>query len=296
MLPLKLSPRNLLNLVLLLVVVALILVVVYKPGKEEEENRKLSTLDKAAITEIIIERTGNPKIQLGKTNNQWHMYTPYIVRANNIKIESLLDLVEYQYHGRYEMAELDPKEYGLDKPRTTITFNGEYKFEFGTTEPINKYRYIRYQDTLYLTDDYYYHRVLGKSTSFLDHALLDKEIKINKIEIPGLTLSMDNDRWNANPRPKKFSHDQANELIDHWKHSHGIEILDYPPARGTGQVRIYTENKPAPLRFDIFNINDEFYLGRADLKIAYKLAKEKRRDLLTLPPPIETPANPSVTK
>lgn len=292
----KLSPRNLLNIVLLIVVVALVLVVFYKPGKEEEKSRELTTLDKAAITEITIERTGNPTIRFGKIKDQWHMFAPYNLRANKIKIESLLDLLGYEYKARYDMTKLDPKQYGLDKPRTTITFNTTHKFEFGTIEPINKYRYIRHQDGLYLTDDYYYYRVLGTATSFLDHALLDKDINITGIEIPGLSLTLNDGKWQASPKPEKFSSDQANELIEHWKYSHAIEMLDYPPARGTGQVRIYVDNKNTPLRFDIFNFNDEFYLGRADLKIAYKLAREKRRDLLQLPPPIDTPSAKPATK
>ena len=89
----KLSSRNLLNLVLFIVVITLVLVVVYKPGKEDEETRQLTTLDKNLVTEITIERTGNKKIQFKKVGNQWNMVTPYNLKANSIKLESLLDLV-----------------------------------------------------------------------------------------------------------------------------------------------------------------------------------------------------------
>ena len=290
------SRRNLINLVLLIAVVALILVVIYKPGKEDDSNKKIVTVDKANITQIKIERTGNQDITFALQEGHWHMLTPYNLKANKIKVESLLDLLGYTYHARYAMADLDAKQYGLDIPRTKITFNNEYKFEFGTTEPLNKYRYIRYQQALYLTDDYYHHRTLGAPTTFLDHALLDDKSNITKIELPNLTLTLQDAKWEAKPKPEKFSNDQANELIDHWKHSHAIEMLAYPPVKGTGQIRIYldnsaTDNTQGPIRFDIFTINDEFYLGRKDLNIAYKLAKEQRRDLLQLPPIIETPAS-----
>ncbi len=286
----NLSSRNLLNLVLVGIVVALVLVVVYEPGKEDESSRLISTLDIAKVTEISIERIGNPSINLSLIDNQWQMQTPYAMKANKIKVESLLDLLAYNYHARYDMAELDAKQYGLDIPRTTITFNKEHKFEFGTTEPLKKHRYIRYQNTLYLADDFYYYRILGAATTFLDHALLDEKQKITKIELPGLTLSLKDAMWEANPKPEKYSNDQANELIEHWKLSHAIEMLAYPPAKGTGQVRIYLDNNKEPVRFDIFSLNDEFYLGRKDLNIAYKLANEQRRYLLQLPPAIDTPS------
>lgn len=287
---LKLSKRNLINLTLALIVIALVLVVIYKPGKEQTST-KIIQIDTSTITSIKIERVGTQAISFLLEDNDWQMLVPFSMKTNKIKVESLLDLLEYNYHARYDIADLDIKKYGLDTPRTTITFNEEHKFEFGSTEPINKYRYIRYRDTLYLTDDFYYHRILGAATSFLDHALIDKKYKITKIELPGLTLTLKDAKWEVKPKPKKYSNDQANELVDHWKLSHAIEINSYPPVKGTGQVRVYLEGIKAPIHFDIFTFNDEFYLGRKDLNITYKLANEKRRDLLQLPPPIAADAS-----
>ncbi|MGD8927052.1 MAG: DUF4340 domain-containing protein [Thioalkalispiraceae bacterium] len=282
------SSRNLLNLILMIIVIGLVLVVIYKPGKEDKVKR-ITSLDKNNVTDISIKRTGKKSIRLVKKDNVWRMLEPYKLKANKIKVESLLDLLNYKYHTRYAMEGLDAKKFGLDIPRTTLTYNKTEKFEFGTTEPINRYRYIRYNNTLYLTDDYFYYRILGKATDFLDHALIEDNKKIKKIELPGLTLTLKDAKWEASPRPEKYNNDRANELIEHWQLTHGIEIVDYPPAKGTGQVRVYLNNDK-PIHFDIFTINDEFYLGRKDLGIAYKLAKEKRRDLLQLPPPIETQA------
>ena len=282
---LKLSKRNLINLVLAVVVITLVLVVIYKPGKEETST-KIIQIDTSPVTSIKIERVGTQATSFLLEDKDWHMVEPYAMKANKIKVESLLDLLQYNYHARYDIADLDVKKYGLDIPRTTITFNEEHKFEFGSTEPLNKYRYIRYKDTLYLTDDFYYHRILGAATSFLDHALIDKKHKITKIELPGLTLTLKDAKWEAKPKPKQYSNDQANELVDHWMLSHAIEINSYPPVRGTGQVRVHVEGRKTPIHFDIFTFNDEFFLGRKDLNITYKLAAEKRRDLLQLPPAI----------
>jgi len=279
------SPRNLLNLVLALIVITLIVIVVYKPGKEET-NTRIIQIDTNSVTSIKIERVGTQAISFLLEDKDWQMLVPFAMKANKIKVESLLDILEYNYHARYDMVGLDAKQYGLDTPRTTITFNEEHKLEFGITEPLNKYRYIRYQDTLYLTDDFYYHRILSSATSFLDHALINKKYKITKIELPSLTLTLKDTKWEARPKPKKYSNDQANELIDHWTLSHAIEIHSYPPARGTGQVRVHVAGRKEPIQFDVFTFNDEFFLGRKDLNITYKLAAEKRRDLLQLPPPI----------
>jgi hypothetical protein len=287
------SSRNLLNLFLLIIVITLVLIVIFKPGKDEEI-RQITSLEKDLVTEIKIERTGKQPIHFELKDNEWYMLEPYQLEANKIKVESLLDLLDYKYHTRYDMVELDAKKFGLDKPRATLTFNKLDKFEFGTTETLNNYRYIRYQDMLYLTNDYFYHRILGNPTTFLDHALIDNDKKITKLALPGLTLTLNNGKWEATPEPENYNNDRANELIDHWRHTHGIEIVTYPPAKGTGQIKIFFDDN-SQIGFDIFTLNDEFYLGRKDLNIAYKLAREKRRDLLRLPPAIEAAADTTPT-
>ena len=131
---LKLSKRNLINLVLAVVVITLVLVVIYKPGKEET-NTKIIKIDTSPVTSIKIERVGTQATSFLLEDKDWHMVEPYAMKANKIKVESLLDLLQYNYHARYDIADLDVKKYGLDIPRTTITFNKEHKFEFGSTEP-----------------------------------------------------------------------------------------------------------------------------------------------------------------
>jgi len=284
------SKRALLNLTLLCVVIALALVVFYKPGKDKPANTKLTDFENSDIQLIQLDRTGNPTIKFKRVDKTWHMTEPYTLKANSITVEALLDLLAYNHHGQYDMAELDPKTYGLDLPRASITFNEKYKFDFGTTETLNKYRYIRYNNKLNLTDDYYYHRILGAATSFLDHALLPENSQIENLIIPGLKLTQQDGTWQANPSPSKFSNDRANELAENWQHAHGNEITQYDPAKekASAKVIIQLKGNDAAITYDILTIDNEFYLGRADLKIKYKLAKEKRRDLLQLPAALNT--------
>lgn len=280
--------RSRLNLLLVLIVIVLAIVVIYKPGKEKPTNTRLSEVDKATITHIQLSRTGQKTIRFEKHGKDWFMTEPYALKANTINVEALLDLLAYNHHGQYDINKLDLATYGLDKPRASIVFNNNLKFEFGGTESLNRYRYILFNHTLNLTDDYYYHRLLGTPVSFLDHALLPTRAKITSLSIPGLTLTQDKGHWTITPAVDKFSNDRANELVDNWQHAHGNEITEYDHSKHQkqGQVRIGLQDQDSPLVFDILTINNTFYLARPDLNIKYQMATEKRRDLLQLPVPL----------
>jgi len=206
--------------------------------------------------------------------------------TTQINVESLLDLLEYHYHAVYDQDKIELKKYDLDKPHATIIYNKEHRFDFGTTEALNKYRYIGHQNKMYVADDYFHHRIFGPATSFLAHALLPEGANIEGIKFPNLTLKLDDGSWRATPEPEKYSNDQANELIDKWHHAHAASVAKYKAGTAIGTISISLKNTHKPLIFELLKNDGTYYLARPDLKIMYKLTKEQRRDLLQLPPPI----------
>lgn len=84
------SKRNLLNLILLGIVAVLVLVVVYEPGVEKKTQPPLTSIVKATINKVTIERTGQPSVTLEKQGDDWVMQTPFQILANKIKVETLL--------------------------------------------------------------------------------------------------------------------------------------------------------------------------------------------------------------
>jgi hypothetical protein len=283
------SKRNLLNLILLGIVAVLVLVVVYEPGVEKKTKTPLATIDKSTINKITIERTGQEQVTLEKQDGNWVMQAPFHIRANKIKTESLLALVELETFAHYPLKDLDVKNYGLDIPRASITFNDKERFDFGGTEPLNKRRYVRYRDTLYVMNDYFYYQLMSPITVFVDHKLLPESDNITKLVLPALTLTLHDGTWQLQPKTDGQSNEQANELIENWKLSHAMQISDYDGKSAQQSAEVYLDNKDTPITFHILLDKEHFYLARPDLGLQYEIARDKVNELLKLPSKIDIP-------
>jgi len=291
------SPRNLVNLLLLVVIVILVLFVKYEPGVEEKPKKIISPLDKKTFNKINIKRLATKDVVLIKKDDRWFMQAPYQLPANSFKVEGLLDLPGTNYEASYPMKDLDVKKYGLDKPRATITFNDSDSFEFGTTESLKHRRYLRYKDTLYVTNDIFYHRLSLNETDYLDHALLPDIKTINKVVLPRFTMTLTDGKWDISPAPKSWSNDQANELIENWKFSQAIQISPYENSTSKQKIEIYADGADKPITFHIIKTEKDFYLARPDIGLKYELSNDKEKDLLELPPKVDAtlPNNEATT-
>lgn len=282
-----LSTKTILNIVLLVIVVILIVVLKYKPGQEPLDAHRITKIDPNTIEHIRLERIGADPIEFARQDKQWVMIAPYKIGAIQINVESLLDLLQYNFIEKYSTANLELKKYDLDIPRAVIIYNRQHRFEFGKTESLNKLRYLKFNDNMFLTEDYFHHRILGAATSFIHTRLIAKDQVIEQIKLPGMDLKYDNGNWQLTPQSMKALNDQLNHLADNWKHAHAIGITTYQDIVTQGQVELIFKGDPQPLVLQIVNQDKKFYLARTDYKIMYRLANEKRRYLLQLPPPID---------
>jgi len=284
------SKRNLLNLILLGIVAVLVLVVVYEPGVEKKTQPPLTSIVKATINKVTIERTGQPSVTLEKQGDDWVMQTPFQILANKIKVETLLALVEQESFAQYPLKDLDVKSYGLDIPRASIIFNDKERFDFGGTEPLNKRRYIRYNDNLHVINDYFYYQLMSPVTVFVDHKLLPQNDNITKLVLPGLSITLKDGTWQLEPKTDGQSNEQANELIENWKLTHAMQISDYDGKSAKQSAEVYLDNKDTPITFHILIDNEHFFLARPDLGLKYEIARDKVNELLKLPSKIDIPA------
>jgi hypothetical protein len=281
------SPRNRLNLLLLAVIGILVLFVIYEPGVEKQPEKILGSLDKNSIRKISIKRLATKDVVLVKKDNQWVMQAPYSLPANDFKVESLLDLPGSNYEASYVLEGLDLKKYGLDKPRASITFNDKLTYEFGGTESLKNRRYIRNNNTLYLANDVFYHRLSLNETDYLDHSLLPGNHTIDKLVLPSFSMQLEDGKWKITPAPQDYSNDQANELIESWKLSQAITISPLEKKPGTQKIEIYTDANSQPVIFHVVKTDDALFLLRPDIGLQFELGIDKAKELLELPPKVE---------
>lgn len=285
------SRRNWLNLGLLILVAVLVLVVVYEPGKEKPQTVTLTELEPGDIEHIRIQRRQAPDIELVRQDGQWHMQLPYEMPANDFKVDELLRLAEATSHARRDLATLDKGKFGLDTIEASITFNRGAPLQFGGTEPLNHRRYVAYRGTLHLITDTFYYQLGRAATDFLDKALVPGEHNITALYLPELQLQLSDTGWQLQPAAEPVSNDRINELVENWQHAQALNIEPWEAdtEKTQGAIRIERGELPA-LEYIILSREPEFRLARSDKGLQYQLPADRYRDLMQLPPKVDTPA------
>lgn len=276
------SSRNLLNLVLLIVIIALIAIVIYEPGiSPEPVNPRLTSLKQEDIIHIYIKRDTDEDVELEKINGTWQMRKPYPVLAHDFRVETILRLSEAESHSQHDLAKLDKKKFGLDKPKAIVTFNKHQQILFGDNEPLRQQRYVQTDSTLHTITDNFYYQVASRVSTFIDHGLLAKDSAITKLELPDYNVELIEGKWQVSPQPENFTADTITDLVNQWRNIQAIEI-DKAGKTPAGQViTIHMKDKPA-ISFSIVKNEAGIALVRSDIGLAYNISEDNFKKLTSL--------------
>jgi hypothetical protein len=278
------NKRNLLNLFLFVLILVLVVFVVFQPGKQKATTPPSLTNIKAADVRYITLKRSDEKnaIELIKKENVWFMLKPYQQSANAFRIESLLKLLSAVSFSQNILTDLNPAEFGLDKPLVTITFNKNTSIEFGHNNSLNNHRYVKIGSVLHLIADTFYYQLAANSESFINHKVLPENSQITELTLPSLALTRINGNWQASPKADKFSADAVNQLIDEWQLSQAYDIkMVKISAADIPDIKIkLADNKI--FRFKTDQNKDSFNLTNIDSGVRYILSADRRDKLLKL--------------
>lgn len=140
-----------LNLILLLVAVLLGLLVWYA---RSPQTIALTALDPAGIQRIEISGLKGRHIQLRRVEGLWLTHGE---NARQERVAQLLGICRTPSLERFA-ATGDLRPYGLDPPPIRLRLDGE-TLDFGTTDPLHGWRYVRYRQRIHLIADGFYHHL-----------------------------------------------------------------------------------------------------------------------------------------
>lgn len=282
--------RLLLNLALAALVAALALVVWLKPAsKKPASTGTLTALKAAAITHIRIVRGKEPPVELVKNPQGWQLTAPLALRADQYLVKSLLDDIGEATHGEFTARDAELSKYGLAPPHLKLWLN-DTELEFGDTEPLNDYRYVKLGDRIKLASDLLYYRADHAPLWWADKRLLPENAHIAAIQLPNATLTLKHGKWQLVPANPAVSADAIQSLVNAWSMASAISVAPLGKAASEGEVAIALQGGNAPLRFAILKNPDFLVLARPDLGLQYELDREQRDSLLSLKTaPAKTP-------
>ena len=278
------SKRNLLNLGLLALIGVLVALALYEPGIEKPEQLvTLVQLDKEAISRITIQRDGQQDVALAKGDKgPWRMEQPVHHAADSYRIDSLLRIATIKSLSSFAAAEDKLTAYQLDKPRVTLTLNDDITIAFGGSTPLDQRRYVLLNGRVHLITDTLYYHLIGSFPTFLRKQLLDEGSGIDALNVPGLEVKWQENRWQLTPEPEGFSADQVSQLVDHWKLASALEIRPYDNQPGE-RVSIRLAGTERPLELLLTARQPDLILARPELGVQYHLDASAAERLLQLP-------------
>ena len=282
------TSRSLLNLGLVALVVALLLVAYFRPGlKPEPEAQPISTqLNPTAATTIEVERQNRAPLVFSRTQGQWYLATTAgQLPAADFQVRALLRLPEATSLRSYPAASLEPAALGLDPPRASVRID-TLTIHFGTTDALERKRYVRIDDAVHLIDDHYQHLINAEWANFVSPRLLVNRGSITRLELPEMTLAYDDDRhWLVDPEQATASADALQGLIDRWQTASALYVQGYNDSESAEYVTLYTDTGEEPLRLQVVSRAPDLILARREWGIQYHLASAMQDNLFTLSEP-----------
>ncbi len=289
--------RTLLNLALIVVAAALGLLVYLRPGHQPPPPKPLlTTLPVKDVTRIRIARPGHETIELQRRHETWRITAPIRARADVMRVEGIEDAASERSLARYPVARLDLREVGLAPPKVRLRLNGR-ELDFGGTDPINQWRYVKVGDTVHLTSDTIYPFLTMPPTAFVNLALLPPGAQITSLALPKLTLRRGaKERWSITPPHPGIDRARIRSLLQRWRDARALFVQRDHGGASKGRVTIRLEGRKSPLRFVIRRMHPGLVLARPDAGLSYHLGSSGSQGLLALPPsktPAATPPKPS---
>lgn len=278
--------RNVLNALLALVAAALLWLALRPPGGPggTEGQPLLTTLAKDKVSRIELRHPRSVPMILELSGGRWRMTQPYAIRADADRINLLLDFLGARSLARFPVVESELSKYGLAEPNSILILNDQ-RFDFGIQHPLAPNRYVRSGDTVHLVTDIINQHLNSGVESYIDPSLLDEDLAIASITVPGLTVEQRDGRLRASTGSE--SADTIARFIEEWRRARAMEV-----SAMAGEDRTRTATETARIvngdgsvtEYAILAREPTLRLGRMDLGIVYEVPAQTAARLMQLGP------------
>lgn len=260
-----------LNRIMLVTVIGLGLFLFFNPSLEDVETYALSSLSADAAERIEIWHQEDV-MTLERVENRWYLTAPFHARADETKIEKILEILSSKSHHRLPLSDLG--DFGLDKPNIQLQINHE-KFSFGGLTPITNEQYVAVEDSIYLLPPRYSVMLPSQSVKIVSTSLLaETEIPVG-LELRDLSID-------SSESESLLSQGEAGSWVRLWQTASATHIYfsaDELVGEVQKEIRIILQNGQH-VDFKAQQNETELILLRVDEGIGYLFPKELGEQLL----------------
>jgi hypothetical protein len=234
-----------------------------------DKDSPLTTTDPKNVEHIQIIRRDLDDITFKKQDNRWFMQHPYTITANPVRINTLLGVLQAHSYTQFDVAEVMLDRFMLDDPLVSIQID-EDLIEFGDTNPLERLRYVLFNNTVHLINDSLYQQLLAPATFFINPRLIPAGNNISEIHLPENHLSLFDGSWVLSP-PSEISMDKINQLASAWRDISAIMVRDYIQGDSNEKIKIKLQADNI-FEFVVVSREPQLILARPDLNIQYHIS------------------------
>ena len=270
--------RLLLNLFLFLVVIGLVLFLSRTTNDVNEQDIVLTSLDPNSINKIKIIRRDLEEIYFSKQGNQWMIQTPYEIAANNMRINTILKLLQAHSYTQLDSNDVELNRFLLDDPVVSIQFD-DTKIDFGDTSPIgkDKLRYVLLNNIVHLINDSLYQQLLTNASFFISPKLIPEESNIKALHLLEHDIQLVDGIWKIDPN-MDIGTDDIIAVLNAWRNAEAITVRKF--IRGDIKEKITIElDQTQAIEFLVVSPLPNLVLARPEFNVQYHISSYEAEKL-----------------
>ena len=273
--------RTLINLTLLLVLLGLGALAVFEPGKGPQAPvRLLTDLAPDQVTRLRVTTSRGETISLRRDEQSWRFDNAGSALVNPAEVANLLAILTLPSRGGFRAAGNDLSKFGLQPPLAKLEVDNSY-LVFGSTEPLNGYRYVMYDEEVHLVDDLFARQLRASRANYVHPAPLGPGTTPVAFQLPEYELHWLDGKWQLTPPEPDIETETLNAFAEAWKTLKAVRVEPYSAGeKWTAAISIQLLGHPSALEFQVAITDYEMILGSAPTGVQYHVIRSSGEQLL----------------
>ena len=271
-----------LNALLVVVVAALGVLVYVNPGGDAPVEHSLSQLKASEVKSIRIERQSAASIALEKKEGSWVITAPLVARADDLRVQRLLEIAEAK--SAHKLATGGLERFELKPPAARLILSGQ-SFGFGMVNAVTREQYVMAGDAVYAVSPRYGMALPASPSDMTSRRLLGSGEVPLRIELKDFTVEQRDGKWTLTPAPAgELSQDDFVRWVDGWRLASAIRVEPYVEGKARPDIRIQLKNGGS-FTLGILASGANLVLTRPDERLQYYFRIDSAKRLLAPPAP-----------
>jgi hypothetical protein len=263
--------RFLLNIFLFLIVIGLALFLARTTNDVNDQDIVLTSLDPNSINKIKIIRRDLEEISFSKQGDQWMVKTPYEIAANNLRINSILKLLQAHSYTQLDSNDVELNRFLLEDPVVSIQFD-DTKIDFGDTSPIgkDKLRYVLLNNIVHLVNDSLYQQLLTNASFFISPKLIPEGSNIKALYLLEHNIQLVDGIWKVDPNMDIGANDII-AVVNAWRNAEAITVRKFISGDIKEKITIELDQTQA-IEFTVVSPLPNLILARPEFNVQYHIS------------------------